>query len=231
MGKRGPKPKGKVKIEWSSDFAYGIGLIVSDGCLSKDGRHITFVSKDKEQIDNFLKVFKIEVTMGLTFSGYNGAPAYRVQFSDIPFYTFLLSLGITPAKSRTIGEVAVPEKYVFDFIRGVFDGDGTVYSYWDKRWKSSFMFYIIFASASENFIHWLRSVIMDRTAANGSIKKSGKGSTFQLTYAKKDSIRIFGEMYKKKERISLSRKRLKLKRILGIVRKSASKVDKIARVM
>ncbi len=226
MGKRGPKPKGKVLIEWSADFAYGIGLIVSDGCLSKDGRHITFVSKDKEQINNFLKAFKIKIFIGLTFSGYNGMSAYRVQFSDIPFYMFLLSLGITPAKSKTIGKILIPKQYLFDFVRGVFDGDGTVYSYWDKRWKSSFMFYTSFISASDIFIQWLRTVIEESTGSMGHVKKDGKGSTFQLTYAKKDSVKIINKMYQKKKQISLSRKRLKIKRILGIVGRSIGDIHR-----
>lgn len=46
------KPKGKVKIEWNENFAYAIGLIVTDGSLSIDGRHINFTSKDLEQIQN-----------------------------------------------------------------------------------------------------------------------------------------------------------------------------------
>ena len=36
----------RIKIEWSPEFAYAIGLIVTDGSLSKDGRHINFSSKD-----------------------------------------------------------------------------------------------------------------------------------------------------------------------------------------
>ena len=49
------KPLGKVKLEWSPEFAYAIGLLVTDGSLSKDGRHIILVSKDIEMIDNFRK--------------------------------------------------------------------------------------------------------------------------------------------------------------------------------
>lgn len=41
------KPLSKIKIKWSPKFAYCIGLITSDGNLSKDGRHISFTSKDK----------------------------------------------------------------------------------------------------------------------------------------------------------------------------------------
>jgi len=43
--KRGPKPKGNVAISWNPEFAYAIGLLVSDGCLSKDGRHINLTPK------------------------------------------------------------------------------------------------------------------------------------------------------------------------------------------
>ncbi|MFZ3020148.1 MAG: hypothetical protein WA051_01335 [Minisyncoccia bacterium] len=53
MGLRGPKPKGKVNVRWSANFAYAIGLLVTDGNLSPDGRHISFVSRDIEQINNF----------------------------------------------------------------------------------------------------------------------------------------------------------------------------------
>lgn len=47
------KPMNKVKIKWSPEFAYAIGLLVTDGSLSKDGIHIDFTSNDKEQLVNF----------------------------------------------------------------------------------------------------------------------------------------------------------------------------------
>ena len=68
MGKRGPKPEGKVEIKWSSNFAYAIGLLASDGSLSKDRRHISFVSKDKNQILNFLNCLKIKLKISITIS-------------------------------------------------------------------------------------------------------------------------------------------------------------------
>ena len=47
------KPQNKTSTTWSSKLAYAIGLITTDGSLSKDGRHISFTSKDKEQVKNF----------------------------------------------------------------------------------------------------------------------------------------------------------------------------------
>ncbi|HLC69564.1 MAG TPA: LAGLIDADG family homing endonuclease [Patescibacteria group bacterium] len=61
----------KIKIEWSSDFAYVIGLLVTDGNLSKDGRHIIFTSKDKEMIDNVRKALSTSVKIALKSNGSN----------------------------------------------------------------------------------------------------------------------------------------------------------------
>ena len=40
----------------SPDLSYIIGLITTDGNLSKDGRHFDFTSKDIEQVKNFKKI-------------------------------------------------------------------------------------------------------------------------------------------------------------------------------
>ena len=145
MGKRGIKPIGRTKIKWSSNFAYAIGLIVTDGNLSKEGNRITFVSKDIEQIENFNKSLGINIKVGIHRSGSTSSTAYRLQFRDVLFFEFLNNIGIFPVKSKTIKKIKIPKKYFFDYLRGCFDGDGSVYSYWDKRYKSSFMFYLSFS--------------------------------------------------------------------------------------
>jgi len=221
MGKRGPKPKGKVKLEWSADFAYGIGLLVSDGCLSPDGRHIIFVSKDIEQINNFLKAFRIKkIKIGATTSGYKGANAFRVQFGDVLFCKFLDEIGITQAKSKTIDKIYVPKEYFFDFLRGSFDGDGTFYSYWDPRWKSSFMFYTEFISASKKHILWIREQIYKELKISGHITNQSVGQTHQLKYAKKDSLKLLVRLYAGKKSLYLKRKKLKIDKALSMIGES-----------
>jgi len=90
----------------------------------------------------------------------NSQIAYFVQFTNVKFYKFLLGIGLMPAKSKILKQMRIPNKYFFDFLRGHFDGDGTFYSYWDKRWKSSFMFYLSFASASLAHLVWCASKLM-----------------------------------------------------------------------
>jgi len=217
MEKRGTKPKGKVKIRWSANFAYAVGLLATDGCLQNDGYHIDLTSKDKEQLLNFSKALNVNFKITHKYSS-SGKKYQRVQFGDVLFYRFLLSIGLTPAKSKTLGKIQIPENNFFDFLRGSHDGDGTFYSYFDPRWKASFMFYTVFISASKKHIVWLRREIKNRLKIKGHLTGSGKsGTAYQLKYAKKESLKILRKMYYSRLVICLSRKRLKIEKALSIV--------------
>lgn len=214
MNGRDFKSGGKVELRWSSKFAYAIGLIATDGCLSSDGRHIEMTSKDREQLENFMNCLKIRMKIGKKKSGSTNKYCSRVQFGDIQFHTFLRRIGIFPRKSKTLTEIDIPEKYFFDFLRGHFDGDGSFYSYWDKRWKKSFMFYTTLVSASKPHIEWLRREISRSIGIKGHITKAKKSSAYQLKYAKRESLKLIPKLYYDKRVLCLSRKRLKIEAIL-----------------
>jgi hypothetical protein len=218
MGKRGPKPKGKVKIVWSEQFAYAIGLLVSDGNLSPDGRHIQLTSKDLGLIKLFLTSLDIDVHIGMKSSGSTVEKKYYVvQFSDTIFYKFLLEIGLMPNKSKIIGKIKMPQEYFFNFLLGSFDGDGCTYSYFDPRWKSSFMFYTTFVSASKEHISWLQKEIFTRLGIKGHITGNGTKTVLQLKYAKADSMKLLRKMYPCKQVPCLNRKRLKIETMLRTI--------------
>src|SRR3989339_1320183 len=101
---------------WTANFAYVVGLICSDGSLSKDGRHLDFTSKDIEQIENFRKILKLNNKIRLKNSGSNRLKKYySIQFGDVKLYRFLVSIGITANKSKTIYEIEIPDKYFIDY--------------------------------------------------------------------------------------------------------------------
>lgn len=212
------KPLGKIKIKWSPEFAYAIGLLVTDGSLSKDSRHIVLVSKDKEMIENFMKVLDFQNKIGRHSRGSSIDKKYfRVQFGDVNFYNFLLKIGLMPNKTKIIGDVKIPDKYFFDFLRGHFDGDGSFYSYWDPRWRSSYMFYTILISASKNHIEWLQKFIYKFLKIKGYITKSVNDSVYQLRYAKVESLKLLSKLYYNSNIVCLSRKRLKIRKALSII--------------
>lgn len=217
MGKRGPKPKGKVRIRWSPEFAYAIGLIATDGNLSSDGRHLELTSNDLEQLRNFMKCLGIKVPISYKTSGFSKKLCPRIQFSDVVLYRFLLSIGFMPRKSKVLSKIKIPKKYFFDFLRGHLDGDGTFYSYWDPRWRSSFMFYTVFISASRNHIYWIRRELFKLLATKGHINENKSKSTIELKYAKRESLILLKKIYHPKGAMCLSRKRLKIQRALSMI--------------
>lgn len=215
--KRGAKPKGKVKIEWSPEFAYAIGLLTTDGNLSPDGRHINFTSKDRELAETFKRILKINNVIGRKARGHELEKKYFVvQFGDVLFYRFLLAIGLMPNKSKILESLDIPNEYLLDFLRGHFDGDGTFYSYWDPRWRSSFMFYLEFISASEKHIFWLREIIRGIAGISGHITRDGRHIVYQLKYAKAESLKLLPKLYYDTRVVCLSRKRKKIERALAV---------------
>lgn len=215
MGKRGPKPKKLIETEWSAKLAYAIGLITADGCLLSDGLLVDMTSKDKEQLKNYLECLGIKIKIGIKTNG-SGKKSFRVQIKNRLFYDFLLSIGLKPKKSLILQKLNVRNEYFFDFLRGYFDGDGSSYSYWDPRWKSSYMFYIGFASGSKEFILWVRSELQNRLNINGHITWSKNKKYCQLKYAKKEAMAVIKKMYYNVSVVCLSRKRNKIFKTLNI---------------
>lgn len=215
-------------MRWNPNLAYVIGLITTDGCLSSDGRHIDFTSKDLEQIQNFIKILKLNNKIGLKSSGYSNKKYFRVQFGDVKFYRFLLKIGLTPHKSKTLNEIIVPDRYFRDFLRGHLDGDGYNYSYWDPRWKSSFMLYTGFVSASLAHLEWLNNEVERLYKLTGKIKYATRA--YQLKFAKNASIKLLGEIYYKNNLICLKRKRFKIEEALDIIRRQAGVLKLVNRL-
>ncbi len=208
MGKRGPKPKRVINPSWTSELAYACGLLASDGCLYSDGRHINLSSVDREQLVTFKKCLGINNSIGKK-SGF-GERGLRVQFGDVALYNWLISIGITPRKSHTLGEVNVPDQYFWDYIRGEFDGDGHSHAYWDTRWRSSVSLYIGFMSASKKHLEWLNETITRLIGCSGTIQNQTRA--YVLLFAKQKAFPLYQAMYYNKEVIHLSRKKQKLDR-------------------
>jgi len=233
-------PRKKLSIgdfEWTADLAYAVGLIVTDGCLSGTGRHIILKSKDIEQIKNFKKCLGLKNKIGSTkkiLSSGSTATYYRVQFGDVKFYRWLVSIGLTSAKTYTVPSLPIPDAYFPDFLRGHLDGDGTITTYVDNYNASKNEAYrytrlfIRFISASEFHLRWIQETTQRLLGIHGDFwrcisKDKKRVDMSQLKYMKKDSKILIPWLYYKKDLPCLSRKRDKaeitLANIMNIPRK------------
>lgn len=206
----GALPRHKVNTGWGSNLAYAIGLIASDGCLNPDKRHLWFSSKDLEIIKKFKKSLALKNRIGKYARGGEKEKRYFcLTFGDIYFYKFLNSIGLTSAKSKTIKSVRVPREHFPDFFRGLFDGDGSFYTFWDKRWPKSYSFKLSIASASLIFLGWLKSRLTKYYGVKGYFHK-GDG-VYNLEYVKGDSKKLFEMMYHNKKILYFSKKYNKIR--------------------
>ncbi len=191
---------------WNADFAYCIGIMASDGNLSKDGRHISITSKDFEIVDNCRKAFKskAKITKKSRGNSLEEKKYFLLQFSDTSLYAFMQSIGLTPAKSKTIASLRIPRRYFRDFLRGEFDGDGSISIFKSKFSKHS-QVKIRFYSASPIFMAWLKEMIACGTGCKGGyVIKTDRCNS--LEYGKADTGKIIRFMYYSGVRMYLGRK-------------------------
>lgn len=206
----------KVKIAWSPQFAYAIGLITSDGNLSIDNRHINFTSKDRDLAILYKKCLGIKNKIGRKGSGqYKAKKYYVVQFGDKNFYEFLLAIGLMQAKSKKLKALKIPSKYFLDFFRGCIDGDGNINVFHHPESRHP-QLRLRLCSASFHFLNWIQNRLkMILGIRRGWIDEKNKAH--ELNYGKADSEKLLKYIYYDENSPRLERKYLLARPFLGSI--------------
>ncbi len=120
----------RLRPFWVEDdkFWYLVGLVATDGCLGRDGRHVNITSADKRYLTQIRDRLQLSCVVSSKLGG-GGNRAYQLQIGSKDLYGQLTDIGLTPRKSLTIGPLKVPDRHFADFVRGVIDGDGNI-----RRW-------------------------------------------------------------------------------------------------
>ena len=201
--------------KWTSEMAYILGFLFADGNIIFTKRGTWFWSlqiTDKE----ILEKIKIEIDSSHTISERKTIQShkrlYRLQIGSKEMCNDLLRLGLTERKSKTITFPKVPKKYLADFLRGYFDGDGGVWVGPKNKNKNSKNYIIstFFTSGSEKFLISLRKILAENGLLGGSLVKKERG--FDLKYSVKDSLILCKIMYNSKCSLFLDRKREKFEK-------------------
>ena len=206
-----------ARTTWSPAIAYAVGIITTDGCLARDGRHLVVSSKDLDLLNTIRHCLGLGVAITLYRSG-PGRFCYRLQWSDRRFHAWLMGIGLMPAKTFSLGPLAIPDECMPDFVRGCIDGDGSITLYLDRYHTAKnerYVYqrlYVSLVSASRPFIDWVRASVRRGAGLNGSIAQSvskAKSPIWVLRYAKHESIQLLRWVYEVPDAPCLARKRLK----------------------
>lgn len=165
-------------------MAYILGFFVADGCITvnkeRKNNPYTFniTSIDLEHLYLLRKAMNSDHKISRKQINKNG---YQIQIRNQALCNDLISLGVYPRKTYNLEPISIPEEYFFDFTRGFFDGDGSVYIYNVNKTpqiKSSFV------SVSLPFIRdFNKSLCKNLSISKKSIHKSKSKEKHLLQYS------------------------------------------------
>lgn len=110
----------------TEEKAYWLGFLYADGCVKdSNGIELALQAQDVDHLDKFKKFLKWEGKIYFN----KKSNSYRIMFQDAIIAQSLIDLGCFPRKSLTLKfptEEQVPNNLIRHFIRGYFDGDGSI---------------------------------------------------------------------------------------------------------
>jgi len=196
-----------VSFVWNSNIAYAIGLLVTDGSLSNDGRHIIFTSKDYNLLLVFAYCLNLKGKICINSpSALSKHTVYKIQISNVALYRWLNSIGVYSQKTFTISKLQIPDDVFCDFLRGHIDGDGSIVYYKDRylaRKNEAYIYdrlFVYFLSASKKHIQWIQQSIQRLYFIRGSInilphKSTGKHDMYRLKFSTKEAKILLPKLY------------------------------------
>ena len=145
---------------WSNEMAYVLGVIYTDGHINPGSKldpsqktttmspRLVIAQKEPELL---LKVSKLmKCNMKLRYKKKRGIAGalYVFDICSQKIYDDLTNFGLSPPKSKTIEFPNISQEYIHHFIRGCWDGDGSIF-FDQNRLVASYI------SGSKNFIERL----------------------------------------------------------------------------
>lgn len=184
---------------WSANMAYVLGFIAADGNICHTGgAHMLHIACDDQDIIEKIKNV-------ISYSGPirekkrdNGKISYSLRICDSIIFKDLEKLEITERKSLTLNPPKIPNKLLKDFLRGYFDGDGTVVL---RRNNYPSKLVVIFYTSSRKmalFLHKTMGEVLGKLyRAKLGTKMAHLKTPYYVVYmGHKASVALFEYMYK-----------------------------------
>lgn len=173
----------------TQEKAYWLGFIAADGAVTKSSEYnsfrlsISIQENDIEHLNKFLecidgndiKIEKYSNNMGYSNKD-NPTRIVRVVLNSYKLCMDLQKYYIHPNKSYDIQFPIIPQKYIPDYLRGLFDGDGSYYfkfSEKENRYRLSFELVSMSNSLVEAIRDYLMTMNIKLNIYSRSLPKSG----------------------------------------------------------
>lgn len=120
----------KTETDW-----YWIGFLAADGGVYKTSIRLKLGGKDKDHLEKYCDWLGLDYSYikpeTVNHSSYKNGPVtcYKVDITDKEMVADAAKFNLVPQKTMVeIPLYDVPEEYIFAYMRGLFDGDGSIKS-------------------------------------------------------------------------------------------------------
>lgn len=199
--------------EQSHNMAWILGFLASDGSISSsnNGIKLGLAKKDREILEKIKQEIEIEndINEYITTDGFEVA---ELRWTCAEHKAALNEYGITPKKTFTIKPpIKLASKYWIDYIRGYFDGDGSV-NLINNNGATSLRWQI--CGANKKFLQWIVDVLYNEyNIPKVSIQmQMRKNPLYYFQYSTKATKQIYEILYNNS--LCLERKKLYFDKII-----------------
>lgn len=173
----------------NNENSYYIGFLAADGTIRKDRNEIKIglSSVDKEFLQDFKEKIKTEKEIH-TYMTSNGFECSELSFSSLQMKLDLMNYGIVPNKTVIgLNLNLIPKQYQLAFIKGFFDGDGSVV--FNKNTKQ---IKVSFVSHTKEILEQINNFFNKQ----GYIYQDNRKILYSLEFSTLPSLKILKNFYK-----------------------------------
>ena len=182
------------KNGWDNINAYIFGIIMSDGCLKYEGRNKNRLAI-RIGLNDYDMIERLHSYMCVGNKIYRQEKQYSIKYRNEDSIQFLIDNGLTQRKSLTIQFPTLPIDVLPSFIRGYFDGDGSVILSYNKY---NVYGQVSFTSGSKDFLLGLQKTLSDCFDIKSFLYNGGHKNTktMSLRLTKRSEVnKLFDIMY------------------------------------
>lgn len=179
----------------SDEKAYWLGYITADGTISKNNYKISLTSKDLEIIEKFKNSIKTTHPISTVITNDKRTnkiyKRYIIQINSMEFVSHLINIGITNKKSYICNFPNIKKKYIASYLRGLFDGDGSVTKTTEKNFRMQFI-------GTKEIIEYIQIFLLQYDIEKHPIYSKTKNELYNVyvTNYFKDTLKILKILYK-----------------------------------
>lgn len=181
--------------DYSEESCYWAGFLAADGCVDSKCRvRVMLKYDDITHLEKLKKFLKSTHTISSNTTTYNRC-SFEITSQHI-CDVLELNFNIVPNKTdKLVFPKHLPSKYLRHYLRGYFDGDGSICESFSNKNSVTASIYATFASGCKQFSIDLFNYLQDKLALGGHLQEFKDSNKWQLKYNTNDAKVLLQYMY------------------------------------